>query len=91
MKITSAAAATVIGTSQPNAGERHHGRDSVGGSIRIIAASAAWHREQSAACAPAAVRSAGSSVPSNQAASTPASRQPSGGSGAAAFSVSRSR
>ena len=61
------------GTSHRTAGARHQSRGD-GRSVRTSAAIIAWHREQDAACASTAARSACDSVPSNQPATRAASR-----------------
>src|SRR5262249_39042612 len=82
IQTTTAVAATAMGTSQPNAGDRHHLRCAGGGVARTIAASSAWQRAHAAACDSAAVRSRALSVPSAHAASVSASRHGAAGSGA---------
>ena len=67
------APATATGTSHCMAGARHHGLGA-GRSVRTSAAIVAWQREQEAACASTAVRSACDRVPSNHPATRAASR-----------------
>jgi hypothetical protein len=52
---------------------RHHGREVMGGAMRAIDASIAWHLAQPAEWRSAAARSSPTSVPSIQAASVSAS------------------